>query len=69
MPVPVIPPGLIVHGPVKGKLSRITLPVGLLQVGCIMVDTKGAVGNVTPTAALPIIVAVQPPTVFVATTV
>ena len=41
--MPVIPPGLIVQVPVEGKEFRITLPVATLQVGCVIVDTEGAV--------------------------
>ena len=31
VPVPVIPPGLIVHDPVAGRPVKITLPVGAEQ--------------------------------------
>jgi hypothetical protein len=45
VPVPVIAPGLSVHVPVAGKPFRITLPVVTLQVGCVIVDTEGVVGE------------------------
>jgi hypothetical protein len=48
-PVPdvVIPPGLLVnvHVPVAGRPLKSTLPVANIQVGWVMVPTKGAVGN------------------------
>lgn len=45
VPVPVIPPGLIVHVPVAGRPFNITLPVGTAQeIGCVIVPTTGAVG-------------------------
>ena len=57
VPVPVMAPGLIVQVPVEGKEFRITLPVGTLQVACVIVDTEGLV--VATTTSLPVIVAVQ----------
>jgi hypothetical protein len=45
VPVPVIPPGLIVHVPVAGRPVSITLPVVAEQeAGCVIVPTIGAVG-------------------------
>ena len=45
VPVPVIPPGLIVHVPVAGRPLSTTLPVVAEQeAGCVMVPTSGAVG-------------------------
>ena len=45
VPVPVIPPGLIVHVPLAGKPFNITLPMGAVQAeGCVTVPTIGAVG-------------------------
>jgi hypothetical protein len=45
VPVPVIPPGLIVHGPVNGKPFNTTLPVGdVHEEGCVMMPTIGSVG-------------------------
>jgi hypothetical protein len=45
VPVPVIPPGLIVHVPVAGRPDSITLPVVAEQeAGCVIVPTIGAVG-------------------------
>ena len=47
VPVPVIPPGLIVHVPVAGKPERTTLPVVAEQlVGWVMIPTIGSVGAV-----------------------
>jgi hypothetical protein len=44
-PVPVIPPGLIVHVPAAGKPFNITLPVvDVQEEGCVTVPTIGAVG-------------------------
>jgi len=42
-PEPVIAPGLIVQVP-AGKPFKITLPVEILQVGCVIVPIVGAVG-------------------------
>jgi hypothetical protein len=54
VPVPVVVtlPGVRVnvHVPVEGKPLRMTLPVGAVQVGCVIAPTEGAVG--TPTMAL-----------------
>ena len=45
VPVPVIPPGLIVHVPVAGRPLNATLPVGAEhEAGCVIVPTIGAVG-------------------------
>lgn len=45
VPVPVIPPGLIVHVPAAGRPVNTTLPVGdAHEVGCVIVPTIGAVG-------------------------
>ena len=43
VPVPVMPPGLIVHVPVLGRSLNTTLPVGVTQDGCVIVPTVGAV--------------------------
>ena len=40
---PLILPGLIVHEP-EGKSLNTTLPVGTVQVGCVIVPTVGAEG-------------------------
>lgn len=46
MPVPVIPPGLIVHVP-AGNPFKTTLPVvPVHETGCVIVPTIGAVGAV-----------------------
>ena len=42
--VPVWPPGLTVQFP-AGNPSRITLPVAVEQVGCVMVPMPGAAGR------------------------
>src|SRR3954465_8990457 len=42
-PVPVIAPGLIVQFP-AGRPLRSTEPVGVVQVGCVIAPTTGAVG-------------------------
>jgi hypothetical protein len=42
-PVPVIAPGLIVHGP-DGKPFNTLLPVGTAQVGCVILPSFGAAG-------------------------
>ena len=42
LPLPVIPPGLIVQFP-AGRPLNTTLP-SVVQVGCVMVPTTGAVG-------------------------
>ena len=44
-PEPVILPGLIVQLP-AGRPLRSTEPVGVVQVGCVMVPTTGAAGAV-----------------------
>ena len=45
VPVPVIPPGLMVHAPVAGRPFNTTLPVvAKHEEGCVMVPTIGAVG-------------------------
>ena len=43
-PVPAIAPGLIVQFP-AGKPLSTTLPVATAQVGCVIVPTVGAVGD------------------------
>ena len=50
MPVPVIPPGLIVHIPAAGSPLNTTLPVAVEQVGWVMAPRIGADG--APGAAL-----------------
>ena len=42
-PLPAIAPGLIVHAP-AGNPLKATLPVGVVQVGWVMVPTIGEVG-------------------------
>ena len=45
VPVPVIPPGLIVHVPEAGRPFNTTLPVvAIHEEGCVMVPVIGAVG-------------------------
>jgi len=45
VPVPVIPPGLIVHVPVAGRPLNTTLPVvAVHEEGWVIVPTIGAVG-------------------------
>ena len=44
VPLPVIPPGFIVHVPDEGNPFNTTLPVGTGQVGWVTVPTVGAVG-------------------------
>ena len=46
VPVCVAPPGdaAIVHDPEAGRLDRSTLPVALVQVGCVMVPIVGLDG-------------------------
>jgi hypothetical protein len=45
VPVPVIPPGLIVHVPAAGKPFITILPVGVEHSeGCVTVPMTGAVG-------------------------
>jgi hypothetical protein len=46
VPVPEILPGLIVHVPVAGKPVKGTLPVDVVQVGCVGVPATGAVGTI-----------------------
>ena len=47
MPVEITPPGFLVsvHVPVAGKLFNTTLPVGVVQVGCVTRPITGAVGK------------------------
>ncbi len=45
VPVPPIPPGLIVHVPVAGRLPNTTVPVGNRQVGCVIETIEGAWGT------------------------
>jgi len=44
VPVPVVPPGLIVHVPLEGNPFRSTDPVDRIQVGAVIVPTVGVVG-------------------------
>lgn len=45
VPVPVIPPGLMVHVPVAGRPFNTTLPVvAEHEEGCVIVPAIGAVG-------------------------
>ncbi|QYS89858.1 hypothetical protein [Flavobacterium davisii] len=46
-PVMLVPPGeaVTVHVPDAGKLLKLTLPVETLQLGCVIFDIIGAVGN------------------------
>ena len=44
VPVPEIAPGLSVQVPEAGKPLKATLPVGVAQVGGVMVPTIGAAG-------------------------
>ena len=44
VPVPVTPPGLIVHVPVEGSPLRTTLPVRTLHVGWVICVAAGGVG-------------------------
>ena len=47
VPVPVIPPGLMVHVPVAGRPDNTTLPVvAEHEAGCVIVPIIGAVGAV-----------------------
>jgi hypothetical protein len=48
VPVAVTPPGaaVTVHVPDAGSPLKSTLPVGVEQVGCVIVPTNGAVGVV-----------------------
>ncbi len=46
VPVLVVPPGILVkvQVPEAGSPLRITVPVDIPQVGCVMVPTTGALG-------------------------
>jgi hypothetical protein len=45
LPVPVIPPGLMVHVPAVGNPLNVTLPVDTIhEDGCVTFPTIGAVG-------------------------
>ena len=46
MPVEVTAPGLRVkvQVPVDGKAFKVTLPVAIVQFGCVIVPTEGVVG-------------------------
>jgi hypothetical protein len=44
VPVPVMPPGLRVQVPDAGKPDNTTLPVPMVQVGCVTVPMTGAPG-------------------------
>lgn len=48
LPVNVEPPGVhvIVQDPEAGRPLSVTLPVGVVQVGCVMIPTDGVVGFV-----------------------
>ena len=47
MPVEITPPGFLVnvHVPVASKPFNTTLPVGVVQVGCVTSPITGAVGK------------------------
>ena len=45
-PLPAIAPGLIVHAP-AGNPLKATLPVGTVQVGCVMMPTIGVAATGT----------------------
>jgi hypothetical protein len=57
---PVRFPGLIVHDP-EGRPLRTTLPVELVQLGCVMVPTVGAEGRALTVRVAALDVAVLPP--------
>lgn len=46
VPAVIVPPGVLVnvHAPVAGRPLKTTLPVGTLNVGCVIVPITGAVG-------------------------
>jgi len=44
VPLPVMAPGFMVHIPVEGKPLNTTLPVAIVQPGCVMVPMVGAEG-------------------------
>jgi hypothetical protein len=44
-PVPVMPPGFIVHMPDAGRPFNTTLPVATVHVGCTVDPTVGVVGD------------------------
>ena len=46
VPAVIVPPGVLVndHAPVAGRPLKTTLPVGTLNVGCVMVPITGVVG-------------------------
>ena len=48
VPVVVVPPGVLVNVqfPVAGRAESTTLPVAIVQVGCVIVPTAGADGTV-----------------------
>lgn len=48
---PVILPGLIVHAP-TGKPLRMTLPVGTVHDGCVIVPIIGAMGSALTVTAV-----------------
>ena len=62
-PLPAIAPGLIVHAP-AGNPLKATLPVGTVQVGCMMIPTTGAVIEqyVTELSVLELVLLVLPAT-------
>lgn len=47
VPVNVVPPGDLVrvHNPVDGKPVKTTLPVAIVQDGCVIAPAAGAAGN------------------------
>lgn len=57
VPVAVILPGLIVHVPL-GNPFRVTLPVGVAQVGCVVPTTEG-VATVPPVTVVLVVMPVQ----------
>ena len=65
VPLPAIAPGFIVHAPAGNPLSA-TLPVGIVQVGCVIVPTIGEAGAPAATLTAKAVGAeVQPFTVVV----
>lgn len=48
VPVEVAPPGVTVtvHVPLDGKPLKATSPVAIVQLGCVIVPTAGAIGVV-----------------------
>jgi hypothetical protein len=56
---PAIDPGLMIQLP-NGKPFKTTLPVGIAQVGCVMVPTTGAAGKALTTTVVVAAVLVHP---------